>query len=673
MGRTHLTTYLPCPPETMNEPILTSDSNMAPHARFRVVWIALLGVVPLTLFVQWSDIVVGGTMAAGPFPPLAACLLWSLLLLGNYLAASARSGRTLLTRAELLVILAVWLIANMVAGRGMLHPLLASLVGPAYFARTGAVKEAVAKNLPPWLAVTDRSAVSRFFEGHHAAVPWAFWSGPLVTWALFFLPFLTANICLCALFERVWVQHERLAFPLVALPIEAVRGNAGGAETALFRRAVAFGLAVPLLLHGFGVANAYLPSIPCISFFNDVSGMVTEPPWTALRPLYINIYPLLIGLTFLAPTDVTLSVWFFLVLNKAESVVTAANGWNDGTGGGLTAMPPYLEEQSAGAFLALGAGLLWNARRHLAGIVRATFARPIPGAEDYGEYRPLLFGFALGMAGVLLWCVWTGLPLWFSVCFFGFYLMAALVLSRLMAEGGVPWILAPVLPDKLLFSLTGSAVVSPVALTRLMLHVQHLRDTRQMLAPAVFEAGKLRDVAGVSRRGFYGLLMAAVLLALALGTMSALTLFYRYGALSLAPNSDGLQMSTSVIPTTAVAAASARMLTPIKPSSGAVTAILAGGGLAWGFGLLRTRFLGWPLHPLGYALTGTLQVGYANKMLFSVFLGWAFKTLTLRFGGAHGFRLLRGVALGLVLGDLLMGAILKLLDMLLGPGGYAIF
>ena len=46
-----------------------------------------------------------------------------------------------------------------------------------------------------------------------------------------------------------------------------------------------------------------------------------------MRPLYVNVYPLLIGLTFLAPTDVTFSVWFFLLLNKIELVTTAIAGW----------------------------------------------------------------------------------------------------------------------------------------------------------------------------------------------------------------------------------------------------------------------------------------------------------------------------------------------------------
>jgi hypothetical protein len=350
-------------------------------------------------------------------------------------------------------------------------------------------------------------------------------------------------------------------------------------------------------------------------------------------------------------------------------VTTAAMGWNDGATGNVTAAPPYLEEQSAGAYLALAALLVWNARRHLRQIVM----RKQDTDDDARACRPLLVGFLLGIIGTLAWCVWTGLPLWFSLGYFGFYLATALVLSRLMAEGGVSWILAPILPDKLLLSLTGSSALAPVALTRLMLHTQHLRDTRQMLAPAVFQAGKLRDVAGFPLRTFYALLLSAVVLALTVGVVSALTLFYRYGALAHTPISDGLMMTAVVIPTTATGQVAPRLSGAIKPTPGAGFALLAGAGITWLLSALRVSFPSWPLHPLGYALTGTLQLGYANKMLLSIFLGWMFKVLTLRFGGARGFRLLRGVALGLVLGDLLMRGLLKLLDVLLGPSGYAIF
>ena len=669
---------LPCVMSNVKTASDIASASSLPVARMRVVCIALLGVVPLTLFVQWSDMVVGGTMVAGPFPPLAACIEWGLLFGVNALLARIGRREPLLTRPELLVVLAVWLAANMVAGRGMLHPLLTSLVGSAYYARGGAVTTALGQNVPDWLAVKDKAAVSHFFEGYGVAVPWQFWLRPLAAWSLFLLPFLVANVCLCALFERVWVQNERLAFPLVALPLEALRPASSAADGLLLRQMVAFGMAFPLLLHGFGVAHAYLPDIPCVPFFNDVSTLVSAPPWTSLRPLYVNLYPLLIGLTFLAPTDVTFSVWFFLVLNKAEQLMAATAGWNDGAAGGVRAMPPYIEEQSAGAFLVLAALLVWNARGHLRHIAFPGRSRGREAVKEAAETgggtsRVFLVGFLGGTGGVLAWCVATGLPFWFSVLFFGFYFAVALVLSRLMAEGGVTWILAPILPDKLILSLTGTGALAPVALTRLTLHVQHLRDTRQMLAPALFQTGKIRDATGFPQGRFYLLLLTAVVLALIVGTPAALTQFYRHGALSLSPNSDGLMMTANVVPTTAVGQLSSRLLSPIQPTPGSAFGLLIGMGVTLALSLARIRFPGWPLHPLGYALTGTLQVGYANKMLFSIFLGWACKTLILRFGGSRGFRLMRGVALGLILGDLLMGGLLKLLDALLGPGGYAIF
>ena len=644
--------------------------------RKRLVIVTLAGIVPLTLFVQWSDMVVGGTAAAGPYPPLAACLLWALLL--AILSIAKRYwAKEALTRGELLAVFAIWAAANMVAGRGLVHPLLTSLVGPAYYARSGAALKAIQQHLPDWMAVREPAAAVHFFEGYGLPVPWSVWRQPLWTWALFFVPFLTANVCLAALFETFWVRHERLAFPLVSLPLEAFHEGDRPGGTA-FRGMFTLGLALPLLLHGFGVAHAYFPAIPCLPFYNDVSYLAAAPPWSVLRPIYLNLYPLLIGLTFLAPVDVTLSVWFFLVLNKLELLGAAVTGWSEGAAGGAAPSPPYLEEQSAGAYLALAAVLVWTARRHLAAIPRSLIscgdAVGLGRNElDARAYRLPAIGFLCGALGVLAWSLWTGLPLWFALGFFGFYFSVALVLSRLMAESGISWLLAPILPDKLILSLAGTAAVSQQVLTRLVVHVQHLRDTRQMLTPAVFHAGRLREEARIAPHVFYGLLLAAIFLTLGIGIPAALGVFYHHGASSLTSNSDGLMMSASVIPTTGVSQLSARLISPLKPSVPAGIAVCAGAGLTVVLSGLRTRFLWWPLNPLGYALTGTLQVGYANKMLLSITLGWLFKTLTLRFGGARGFRLLRGVALGLILGDLVMGGILKLLDALLGPSGYAIF
>ena len=68
------------------------------------------------------------------------------------------------------------------------------------------------------------------------------------------------------------------------------------------------------------------------------------------------------------------------------------------------------------------------------------------------------------------------------------------------------------------------------------------------------------------------------------------------------------------------------------------------GGLYW----LRTHFLGFPLHPVGLALS---QVSMTRHMWFSVFLAWLIKVVALRYGGPHVLGRIRPFFLGLILGQ----------------------
>lgn len=333
-------------------------------------------------------------MVAGPIPPLAACLQWAILLGVNHLAKRLQKGIPHLRRSELLLILAVWVAANMVSGRGLLHPFLSSLAGSVYFARGAAATSAISQHLPDWMALTDRQAAVWFFEGYGVPVPWALWLRPLCFWFLFFIPFLMVNICISALFERIWVRHEKLTYPVVALPIFALSEKEPGENERSFRRAFAVGISVPILLHGFGAVHAYVPAIPCIPFYNDVSEYLVNAPYSSLKPVFLNLYPSLIGLTFLAPVDLSFSIWFFLIVNKTQLLMTALMGWNDGVTGGNAPVAPFVEEQSAGAFLALAFLFCWGGRKSLFAAIRTLWSR---GAERSDvELRWLAAGLILG-------------------------------------------------------------------------------------------------------------------------------------------------------------------------------------------------------------------------------------------------------------------------------------
>jgi hypothetical protein len=79
--------------------------------------------------------------------------------------------------------------------------------------------------------------------------------------------------------------------------------------------------------------------------------------------------------------------------------------------------------------------------------------------------------------------------------------------------------------------------------------------------------------------------------------------------------------------------------------------------IAWGmaatYGMMvaRSRFVWFPLHPLGYLTCLTYPM---NNLWFSIFLGWLAKGLIQRFGGSETYRKVQPAFLGLALGDIAM-------------------
>ena len=88
-----------------------------------------------------------------------------------------------------------------------------------------------------------------------------------------------------------------------------------------------------------------------------------------------------------------------------------------------------------------------------------------------------------------------------------------------------------------------------------------------------------------------------------------------------------------------------------------------GMGLAWTNILmwLRTRFLGWPLHPLGYALSGSWTM---NLIWFPLLLSWLIKWVVLKHGGLKAYRQGIPFFLVLILGEFVMGSVWTIIGVL---------
>src|SRR5690606_30296105 len=86
--------------------------------------------------------------------------------------------------------------------------------------------------------------------------------------------------------------------------------------------------------------------------------------------------------------------------------------------------------------------------------------------------------------------------------------------------------------------------------------------------------------------------------------------------------------------------------------------------------VLTLRYSAWPLMPVGYVACFTWYMGEA---WYSLMIGWALKTLLLRFGGATLFQSARPLFIGLIFGEALAAAVWLLINLLLALTGHTYF
>jgi hypothetical protein len=98
--------------------------------------------------------------------------------------------------------------------------------------------------------------------------------------------------------------------------------------------------------------------------------------------------------------------------------------------------------------------------------------------------------------------------------------------------------------------------------------------------------------------------------------------------------------------------------TPGPPDHTALWAIVTGAGVALVLQALKLQFAGWPLHPLGFAVSGSWSM---NTIWVPVLIAWAAKALTLRYAGLRGYRMLLPFFFGLILGDFTIGCLWPLI------------
>lgn len=610
-----------------------------PGLTWRSLPAGLAMVLCVCLGAQSSIWLLGSSELTWSYFPVAVGTPFVVLLLIN--AALHRwSAAHALNQSELVTVLVMGLAVSGIPAFTVGYVLAVPTMAVYGASPENGWAEAVVPHLPSWAVVTDEETIRLFYEGGADGVPLADWAMPLLWWGLLLLAVYLLSFCLAVLLRRQWVERERLPYPLAEVPLLLTRQQPGDRWPEVLRSPVFWiGAAVPFGLIGFNV----------IGYFHTGWPMV---PMLQVAPIQIlphaPIYPLLffpvIGFCYLVSTPVTFSIWFFYLLCSFEG------GTLDGLGFSVDHPDAYVwgwqavDWQSWGAFQALVAWSLWQARSHLAQLWRH-LRRP-DVLDDGAELIPLRPAMA-GVAGTCLfivgWLVASGLTVAWALGLLAGALVIYIGITRLVVQTGVPYLTTPMTAQGMLLAVGGTAGVPAPALVGLALSYAWIGDVQSVLMPAAAHAARLNELCRHRRRLALAMALALVL-ALVVSTAFVLHLCYDIGAVNFRSwffNVTAGAGSHAYNPVV-------QQLREPWSADGDKLGLFAIGAVAYlALAWLNVRLPWWPLHPAGLPLATTWMT---QRVVFSVFVAWMLKSLVLRFGGPGAYQRLRPFFLGLVVG-----------------------
>lgn len=582
---------------------------------------------------SWSYLPEGGV---APFllVLLANAVLWRL---------NRRLG---LSRRELSLIFVMALVSNSTS-IFLVYFWLSAIVSPYYFASP---ENRWATDLIPHLrsslVVSDRNrAALWFYEGLPVGerVLWRDWAGPVLTWLPLLAAILLASYVIAAIFRKQWLDHEKLRYPLMQLPLELLPGS-GVTERPVYRRAAFWiGAGLPFCAATCSAIRQIVPSFPAITI--DHLGSLS---WPSVRfsphfpELSLCANPLALGAGFFVPTDVLLSVWLMYLLVKIIEVgVLTRLGLDIGSAGMFVWGSAAASWQSFGASCVLIGGAIWSARRHLRAYWQAAREGGSAPADELMSPRTGLILLAVALGVAVGWLAYSHLPIRVIAVFVPMVLLLYLYLARVVCQSGVFYLVPPQIAQNVCIYLFGARGIGREGMISLGLSYSWHGDVQTVLSALAAEAVQVQRKGDLPGRE----MSLGVLLSVALGLIAAplgiVWLGYRHGAITWptwvfkgwGPNTYGQVLGQISNP----AAFEARPLIFMVVGAAAMGALTS----------LNHRFAWWPIHPLGLAVASSFTI-YAVYIAF--FVAWLAKTMILRWGGVSTYRRCVPFFIGLMVG-----------------------
>ena len=564
-----------------------------------------------------------------------------------------------LSKPELLMVYMMMCMASAISGHGLMQ-ILIPFMGHAFWYDTPENEwaELIHPSMPSWLVIRDKAALQVHYQGEstfYQSELVKIWLAPCLIWATFIFALVFVMLCINVIVRRQWVEQEKLTYPIARLPMEMIEHPGALARN----RLLWIGFLIAAGLDILNELHHLYPAVPGIHLkLNNIGRYFTDKPWNAMGWTPISFYPFAIGMGFFIPMDLLFSSWFFYLYWKGQRVAMAAFGMAS-RGGSFSGYQGIIE-QSSGAYLGLFFVALWMTRRHLWRVTKNVFGQePMDESDEPMRYRWAFVGMTLGIVYLLGFCVLAGMQLWVAVVFFVIYLMLVTAITRMRAEMGVPvHDMHNGGPDQLLPQALGTRFLGPNNLTVMTTFWFFNRAHYTDIMPHQLEGFKIAERTGTNNKKLLISMVVAVIL----------SIFATYWAFLHTTHDVGMQGRLSWFGWEPLNRLAAWLSNPTGPSVATPTYVGIGLVSVLFLAFMRTRFLWWPLHPAGYAVSNSWGMA---TVWFPLFIAWVIKWIVLRHGGLKMHRQVMPFFMGLMLGEFVVGSLLSALGTAFGTTVYS--
>ncbi|HEY0075979.1 MAG TPA: DUF6785 family protein, partial [Abditibacteriaceae bacterium] len=483
---------------------------------------------------------------------LLVLLAWICVAAGAFLFLGFLLRRPL-SRNEVLTVYITCLFSALIVGIGGNNYWVSFIIGAFYFATPENKWLDHLQTLPSWMTPAlwrngtyDKTVVEGWYGGNGGQIPWDAWLVPLLAWGSLFMASFILLGSLSVMLRGQWGEREALAFPLMRLPMELTEGmdNKKTPLGTFFQNPLMWvGFVIAVVIQLLNGLNIYFPDVPRVPLDVNTGMLFSEPPWNQLGWTVIRVWPIAVGIAYLLTSEISFSLWFFYWFIKFQLVAAYYLGFPPNS------LPNQLETgnkafvgfQDTGAHLAYVAIIFWIGREHFGHIVKRAFKKAPMGEMEKHEamsYPAAFWSFVGSFCFLAGWTIFAGVTPLLAIALWGGYLVIAIVITRIVAEGGLIFVHHGWMPLGALASVGGAGpgtFLSPAngVVAASVLESACVQDYRGSLMPSFIQSFKLARDRRIEGRKLGLLIFAVILVGFTMGVYMNVRLGYDNGGLGL--------------------------------------------------------------------------------------------------------------------------------------------